>query len=90
MSSLTDSNVTNASVGGVQIGDRVRWTSNAGDIRGEIVSMRLGLNAAGTLVPWIMLQYLDMYAYKTVELCGTDDNLKMMKFRVLFRDRKAA
>jgi len=90
MSNLNDSNVTDASVGGVQIGDRVRYTSAAGDIRGEIVNMRLGLSAAGTLVPWITIQYMNMYSYKQIEICGSEDSLKMMKFRVLFRDRKAA
>jgi hypothetical protein len=77
-------------VGGVMIGDRVRYTSAAGTIRGEVVGMRLALNAANTIVPWIMIQYMDMYAYKRVEICGTEDNLKMMKFRVNFRDKVAA
>ena len=85
-----DTSSYNVDTQGVQIGDRVRWISGAGNIRAEVVGMRLGLNAAGTIVPWIMLQYIDMYNYKHVELCGTEDNLKMMKFRVLFRDKVAA
>ena len=77
-------------VGGVKIGDRVRYTSAAGTLRGEVVDMRLGLTAANTIVPWIMIQYMNMYSYKRVEICGTEDNLKMMKFRVNFRDKVAA
>lgn len=84
------SNVTDANVGGVRNGDRVRWTSAAGDMRGEVVDMRLGLNAVGTLVPWIMIQYMDMYAYKRVEICGSESALKALHFRVLFRDKEVA
>ena len=77
-------------VGGVKLGDRVRYTSAAGTLRGEVVDMRIALNAAKELVPWVMIQYMDMYAYKRVEICGTEDNLKMLKFRVNFRDKVAA
>jgi hypothetical protein len=81
------SNVSEAGVGGVRIGDRIRWTSGIGDTRGEVVSMRLALNAANTLVPWITIEWLDgVRGMKRVELCGTEDNLKMLSFRVLFRD----
>ena len=72
---------------GVKIGDRVRWVSGLGNNRAEVVSMRLGLNAAGNIVPWIMLQYMDMYSYRNVEICGTNENLEMMKFNVIFRDK---
>jgi hypothetical protein len=91
MEMVMDTNSYNVDkVGGVKLGDRVRYTSSAGLMRGEVVDMCLGLNAAGTIVPWIMIQYMDMYAYKRVEICGTEDNLKMMKFRVNFRDKVAA
>ena len=85
-----DTNSYNADQTGIKIGDRVRWTSAAGTLRGEVFDMRLALNAAGNIVPWIMIQYMDMYAYKYVEICGTEDNLKMMKFRVNFRDKEVA
>lgn len=76
----------NASNTGVKIGDRVRWTSAAGTIRGEIVGMRLGLTAANTLVPWVMIEYIQNNRAVRAELCGTESNLKMMQFRVNFRD----
>ena len=85
------SNVSNPGVGGVRIGDRVRWTSGIGDTRGEIVGMRLGLNAANTLVPWIMVEWTDgVRGVRRVELCGLEDNLKMLQFRVNFRDKEMA
>jgi hypothetical protein len=84
------SNVTDAGVGGVRIGDRVRWTSAAGDIRGEIVGMRLGLSSAGTLVPWVMIEYYNLNGNKRVELCGSESALKALHFRVLFRDKEVA
>jgi hypothetical protein len=80
----------NASNTGVKIGDRVRWTSAAGTLRGEIVGMRLGLTAANTLVPWIMIEYIQNNRAVRAELCGTESNLKMMQFRVNFRDVVAA
>ena len=80
----------NASNTGVKIGDRVRWTSAAGTIRGEVVGMRLGLTAADTLVPWVMIEYIQNNRAVKVELCGTESNLKMMQFRVNFRDAVAA
>jgi hypothetical protein len=80
----------NASENGVKIGDRVRWISAAGTIRGEVVGMRLGLTAANTLVPWVMIEHIQNNRAVKVELCGTESNLKMMQFRVIFRDAVAA
>jgi hypothetical protein len=75
----------------VRIGDRVRWESAAGAIRGEIVDISLGLNANEELVPWLTVEYYrgDRSATRRivrVQICGTDSNLKMMKFTVIFRD----
>lgn len=72
----------------VRIGDRVRWESAAGTIRGEIVDISLGLNARDELVPWLTVEYMT-YTYNRVtriQICGTDSYLKMMKFTVTFRD----
>jgi hypothetical protein len=86
-----DSNISDPRVGGVRIGDRVRWTSAAGVQRGEVVSMCLALNSAGTLVPWVDIQYTNFRGLvKTIRLCGSDDHLKMLRFRVNFRDKEVA
>ena len=82
-----DSNISDPRIGGVRIGDRVRWTSAAGVLRGEVVGMRLALNANATLVPWIMIEWHDgVRGTKRTELCGLEDNLNMLQFRVNFRD----
>lgn len=70
----------------IMIGDRVRWMSAMGFLRGEIVSIDLARNAKGDLIPWINVEYI--HGNKTVlaRLCGTESYLKMMKFQVNFRD----
>ena len=81
---------SNVAVTGVKIGDRVRWESMIGTVRGEVVSMRLAMSGAGTLVPWITVAYTRSGRDTSVELPGTEDYLKMMKFRVNFRDKEFA
>lgn len=70
----------------VRIGDRVRWESAAGTIRGEIVDISLGLNARDELVPWLTIEHIVGNRVCRARLCGTDIYLKMMKFTVIFRD----
>jgi len=71
----------------VRIGDRVRWESAAGTIRGEIVDISLGLNAKEELVPWLTVERIvEQDQVRRNVLCGTDSYLKMMKFTVIFRD----
>ena len=71
---------------GVKIGDRVRWTSAEGDIRGEIVSMRLGLNAANEVIPWLTIECMRYGRLQHIDMCGLESHLRMMKFVVIFRD----
>jgi hypothetical protein len=71
---------------GIHIGDRVRWESSAGIIHGEIINIRIGRNGHNKLVPWITIEHIDNNMTRTTTLCGTDDNLAMMKFKVNFRD----
>jgi hypothetical protein len=52
--------------------------------------MRLGLSSAGTLVPWVMIEYYNLNGNKRVELCGSESALKALHFRVLFRDKEVA
>lgn len=74
----------------VLIGDRVRWESAGGTIRGEVVDIRLGLNGELKLAPWLMVEHVQDNRTATVALCGSHENLAMMKFRVTFRDRVVA
>jgi hypothetical protein len=75
------SNVTD-----IRVGDRVRWSSAAGTLRGEITSIDLDLNANQELIPWITIETIVNNKERHVRLCGTDSYLKMMKFQVNFRD----
>jgi hypothetical protein len=70
----------------VRIGDRVRWESAAGTIRGEIVDISLGLNANQELIPWLTVEHMVLNRTCRIQICGTDSYLKMMKFTVIFRD----
>ena len=67
------------------IGDRVRWTSAAGDIRGEVVDIRLGRNFAKELVPWIIVEHIQNNLPTTTMLNGLEQNLSMLNFKVNYR-----
>ena len=41
----------------ILIGDRVRYESAAGTIRGEVVKIMKAPNAAGNLIDWIYIEY---------------------------------
>lgn len=71
----------------ILIGDRVRYESAAGTIRGEVVKIMKNLNAAGDLIDWIYVEYYNEKSpskYSIVRLAETA--LPMMKFTVIFRD----
>jgi hypothetical protein len=71
----------------VLIGDRVRYESAAGIIRGEVVKITRAPNAAGNLINWIYIEYYNDKSpskYSIVRLAETA--LAMMKFKVIFRD----
>jgi hypothetical protein len=70
----------------VLIGDRVRYESAEGTIRGEVVGMYLSKNAAGTLIPWLQISRIVNNKPNVVSIAGTEDNLIMMKLQVIFRD----
>jgi hypothetical protein len=68
----------------IRLGDRVRWESAAGTIRGEVVAAAMGSTAAGDLIPRYTIESLDG---SLTTLCGRASYLDMMKFSVRFRDR---
>jgi hypothetical protein len=71
----------------VLIGDRVRYESAAGTIRGEVVKIMQDRNAAGNMIDWIYVEYYNEKSpskYSIVRLADT--SLEMMKFVVTFRD----
>ena len=71
----------------VLVGDRVRYESAAGTIRGEVTRIRRALNAAGNMIDWIHVEYYNEKAptKKSIAVLA-DTALEMMKFVVTFRD----
>ena len=71
----------------VLIGDRVRYESAAGTIRGEVVKIMKDRNAAGDLIDWIYVEYYnDKSPSKSSIARLANTALEMMKFQVTFRD----
>ncbi len=71
----------------ILLGDRVRYQSAAGTIRGEVVKIMRAPNARGDLINWIYVEYYNDKSpskYSITRLAETA--LEMMKFVVTFRD----
>ena len=71
----------------ILIGDRVRYESAAGTIRGEVIRIVEGMNMAYNMINWIHVEYYNHKSpskYSIVVLPET--SLAMMKFIVTFRD----
>lgn len=69
------------------IGTKVRWESAAGVKRGTIKNIVLGPAANDKVTPWIdvecLVQISDMYQLRSVRLCASDSNLKMMRVELV-------
>jgi hypothetical protein len=71
----------------VLIGDRVRYESAAGTIRGEVVKIMQDRNAAGNMINWIYVEYYNEKSPSKYSIARlADTSLEMMKFVVTFRD----
>lgn len=71
----------------VLVGDRVRYESAAGTIRGEVVKIMRDKNTAGDMIDWIYVEYYnDKSPSKTSIARLANTALAMMKFQVTFRD----
>jgi len=71
----------------ILLGDRVRYESAAGTIRGEVVKIMRAPNARGDMIDWVYVEYHNEKSpikKSVVRLAETA--LKMMKFVVTFRD----
>ena len=71
----------------ILVGDRVRYESAAGTIRGEVVKIMKAMNANYDLIDWIYIEYYNEKSpskHSIVRLADTA--LEMMKFKVTFRD----
>ncbi len=71
----------------VLIGDRVRYESAAGTIRGEVIKIMEDRNAAGNMINWIYVEYYNEKSPSKYSIARlADTSLEMMKFVVTFRD----
>jgi hypothetical protein len=68
----------------ILIGDRVRYESAAGTIRGEVIDIANRVCADGVVRPWICVKH-NLYFSESVTWLA-DTALEMMKFKVIFRD----
>lgn len=68
----------------VLVGDRVRYESAAGTIRGEVTKIDYAENMAGDIIPWITVCYTKFNRDCFARLPG--NSLEMFKFVVTFRD----
>lgn len=71
----------------VIVGDRVRYESAAGTIRGEVIRIVRAKNAAGDMIDWIHVEYYNEKSptKKSIAVLA-ETSLEMMKFVVTFRD----
>lgn len=68
----------------VLVGDRVRYESAAGTIRGEVVEIVDRMCADEVVRPWIVVEHI--MHNKPVRTSLANHMLAMMKFDVIFRD----
>jgi hypothetical protein len=66
----------------LEIGTKITWASAAGQLDGKISNIRLDLNGAKQVVPWITISEVvgtDGNKHSDVYMCATDEYLKQMK-----------
>jgi len=68
----------------VLVGDRVRYESAAGTIRGEVSDVVYDKNGCGDVVPWVVVRFIKNNREVTARL--PRNFLEMFKFKVIFRD----
>ena len=71
----------------ILVGDRVRYSSAAGTIRGEVTRIVRGKNAANQMINWIHVEYHNERSPSKRSIAVLAETaLEMMKFVVTFRD----
>jgi len=71
----------------IRVGDRVRWNSSAGWVRGEIKDFYMAKDSLGRPQPRMIISIFENNRENTMSLCAHSEYLSMMKFRVTFRDQ---
>ncbi len=71
----------------ILLGDRVRYESAAGTIRGEVVKTMRAPNAAGDMINWVYVEYHNENSPSKCSIARlAEPALETMKFVVTFRD----
>lgn len=72
----------------ISVGSKVEWSSAAGVLTGTVKSIRIDLNGAGEMIPWVVVDRItNLTENKTLRqdysimLCGTHGYMVMMKMR---------
>ena len=66
----------------LEIGTKIIWASAAGQLEGNSSNIRLNLNRAKQVVPWITISEVvgtNGLKHSDVYMCATDEYLKQMK-----------
>ena len=74
----------------VRVGDRVKWSSLGGRIRGEVVSIELVKNIYGQSIPMLSISAWIADMYVTTRLANNVNYLASLQFEVVFRDGVSA
>ena len=70
----------------IKIGDKVTWSSAAGQLVGSVTNIVLDLNAANETIPWMDIKDIQDNTGKRhsgVRMCASDSYLKQMKIAVV-------
>ena len=70
----------------IKIGTKVTWSSAAGQLKGNVDNIVLGLNGAGQTVAWMDIKDItDSKGTRLsgARLCASDGNLKMLKVQLV-------
>ena len=59
----------------LEIGNKIQWTSAEGVLIGIIKRIYISMNGKDIMVPWMVIENNN----RTVTLCASDQNLKMMR-----------
>lgn len=71
----------------IRVGDRVRWNSSAGWVRGEIKDFYMAKDSLGRPQPRMIISIFENNRESNMSLCTHSEYLSMMQFKVIFRDK---
>lgn len=72
-------------ISGILVGDRVRWQSNEGTKRGEVIAIYNALDAFGDVIDFYHVEYGDGFGGTSLAMIA-ETELHHIEFKVIFRD----